>query len=218
MILVPVKNLAHAKQRLAAVLEPGERTALAQAMLEDVLQTLAGWAKCLPVAVVTGDSFARCRARSFGFEVIEDPHEEGESEAIAFASCACASRGVSTTLVIPGDIPLLQAAELEEVFAAAPPEGAVLVPSFDGRGTNAVLRRPADLIPLTFGGDSFERHLSRVGRTGRPAVVLRLPGIALDVDTPDDLALLLAAASRTRTQRLLQEWNVPERLQPAASP
>lgn len=218
MILVPVKNLANAKQRLSSVLDPVERTALAEAMLEDVLQALADWVNRPPVAVVTNDPSACHLAREFGFELIEDPLEKGETEAIEFASRACARRGVSTTLVIPGDVPLLQARELEEVLVAAPPEGAVLVPSFDERGTNAVLRRPADLFPLTFGGDSFPRHLSRVHRTGRPAVVLRLPGLALDVDTPDDLALLLAAESRTRAQRLLQEWNVAERLQPAVSP
>ena len=218
MILVPVKNLSNAKQRLSSVLSAGERTALARAMLEDVLTTLGEWKSRPPVAVVTSDPFALILARSCRFEVIVDPDDSGETEAIEHASRVCAARGIGTTLILPGDIPLLQAREVEAVLAAAPPQGAVLVPSYDGRGTNAVLRRPAELFPLTFGGDSFERHLARVRRTGTPCVVHRLPGIALDVDTPEDLAFLLAAETASRAQVLLQDWDVAERLQPAASP
>lgn len=218
MILVPVKNLSNAKQRLSSVLSAEERTALARAMLEDVLTTLGEWKGRPPVAVVTSDPFALILARSFCFEVIADTNGSGESEAIERASRICAARGIGATLILPGDIPLLQAREVEAVLAAAPPQGAVLVPSYDGRGTNAVLRRPAELFPLTFGGDSFERHLARVRRTGTPCVVRRLPGIALDVDTPEDLAFLLAAETASRAQVLLQDWDVAERLQPAASP
>ncbi|MGH9805121.1 MAG: 2-phospho-L-lactate guanylyltransferase [Candidatus Acidiferrales bacterium] len=208
MILVPVKNLGNAKQRLSAVLDAAERTALARAMLEDVLTTLGEWRARPPVAVVARDPFALALARKFNFEIMDDPDGCGETEAIERASRICAARGFTTTLVLPGDIPLLQAREVEEVLAAAPPEGAVLAPSYDGRGTNAVLRRPAELFPLTFGGDSFERHLARARATGKPCEVRRLPGIALDVDTPEDLAVLLAAETASRAQALLHEWGV----------
>jgi 2-phospho-L-lactate guanylyltransferase len=186
-------------------------------MLEDVLTTLAGWSGRPPVAVVTRDAFALTLARKCAFEVIDDPDGLGETEAVERASHLCAQRGMAATLVLPGDIPLLQACEVEEVFAAAPPEGAVLVPSYDGCGTNAVLRLPAELFPLTFGGESFARHLARARATGKPCVVRRLAGIALDVDTPEDLALLLAAKTDSRARALLRRWAVAERLQPAAS-
>ena len=208
MILVPVKSLENAKQRLSSVLDAAERTALARAMLEDVLTTLGQWDHRPPVAVVTRDPFALTLARKFNFEVMDDPDGFGETEAIERASLACTARGIGATLVLPGDIPLLRAREVAEVLAAAPSEGAVLVPSYDGRGTNAVLRRPAELFPLTFGGDSFERHLVRAHRTGKPCEVRRLPGIALDVDTPEDLALLLATEAVSRAQALLQDWGV----------
>lgn len=217
MILVPVKNLENAKQRLSSVLDAAERIAVARAMLEDVLTTLGEWGDRPPVAVVTRDPFALALARRFDFEIMDDPDGFGETEAIERASRACEARGIGTTLVLPGDIPLLQAREVEEVLAAAPSDGAVLVPAYDGRGTNAVLRRPAKLFPLTFGGDSFERHLARARRTGKPCEVRRLPGIALDIDTSEDLALLLATEAVSRAQALLHDWGVAERLQPAAS-
>ncbi|MEE8200681.1 MAG: 2-phospho-L-lactate guanylyltransferase [Candidatus Acidoferrales bacterium] len=212
MILIPVKNLEEAKQRLSAVLSAAERRRLAEAMLEDVLSTLAVGAAGPPVVVVTSDPGARQLARRFSFDVIEDTVNQGESAAIALASEVCGSPNGSGNLVLPGDIPLLQVSEVERIYAAAPVEGAVLVPSFDGRGTNAVLRRPAGLFPLTFGGESFPRHLGRARATGRPWVALQLPGVALDVDTPEDLGLLLAAEGESRAQQLLREWKVAERL------
>ncbi len=216
-ILIPVKNLRNAKQRLASILSPGERCRLAEAMLEDVLGTLAARAAGPPVAVVTSDPLAVRLARRFVFEVLHDPDNLGETEAITLATTACQAEGTGT-LVLPADIPLLEAGELERVLAAAPEEGTVLVPSADGRGSNAVLRRPGALFPLTFGGESFERHLQRARATGLPCVTLRSPGIALDVDTPADLRSLLAAQGNTRAQRLLREWNLPERLLAGAQP
>jgi 2-phospho-L-lactate guanylyltransferase len=215
MLLLPVKNFANAKQRLASVLDGVERRKLAQAMLEDVLQALRSWAQRPPVAVVTNTPAARRLARSFSFEVIEDSRNEGETAAIALGTRVCEQRGAPYTLVIPGDIPLVEPSELQAIVAAAPdgPGGSVLVPATDERGTNAALRKPADLFPLTFGEYSFQPHLRAARATGKPCVVLRLPGVELDVDTPADLALLIAAETRTRTQKLLREWRVRQRLE-----
>jgi 2-phospho-L-lactate guanylyltransferase len=163
------------------------------------------------VAVVTGDAEARSLARQCGFELLDDPEEAGESAAVERATLALAAQGATSVLVIPGDIPLVTAAELEAIYAAAPPAGAVLVPSHDGRGTNAALRKPASLFPLRFGNDSFAPHRAAATATGLPLVVLTFPGIALDVDTPQDLAALLAAPGERRSQRLAREWKLEER-------
>ena len=215
MLLLPVKNFANAKQRLTSVLDSSERRKLAQAMLEDVLQALHSWTQRPPVALVTGAASARRLARSFSFEVIEDPRNEGETEAIALGTRVCEARGAPYTLVIPGDIPLVEPSELQAILAAAPngPAGSVLVPATDERGTNAAWRKPAGLFPLTFGEYSFQPHLRAARAAGYPCVVLRLPGVELDVDTPADLALLIAAETRTRTQKLLGEWRVRQRLE-----
>jgi 2-phospho-L-lactate/phosphoenolpyruvate guanylyltransferase len=210
MILVPVKNLAQAKQRLAPALDQRERTELAQAMLFDVLSTLAAWAERPQTSLVTSDPFALQLARHFSFSVIPENVNRSETDAIEMATRVCESRSVDTTLVIPGDIPLIQAWELERIFADAPAEGSVLVPSSDGRGTNAALRRPAGLFPLSFGNDSFMPHLAAANATQKPCVVLNLPGIALDVDQPSDLFELMSAPGETRSQRLLRHWNLSD--------
>ena len=212
MILVPVKLLTDAKQRLSAILSPEERLALACAMCEDVLQTLANWKKRPPIAVVTGDSFARDLAARFNFDTITDDNS-GETSAVAMATSACMARGEQTTLVIPADIPLIESAELQKILDSAPPAGAVLVPDAAGRGTNAAWRSPCDLFPLRFGSDSFLPHLAAAKATGPSCVVLRLPGIERDVDRPEDLHELAAASGERRSQKLVRSWTFTNRKQ-----
>ena len=208
MILVPVKNLENAKERLSPVLSRAERRALAETMLQDVLAAVAEVNHRTRVGVVTSDPFAVSLAQRHGFTVIPDPANLGESDAIANATDRCIAQGEDSIMVIPGDIPLVQPEDLEQVLAAAPAQGTVLVPGWDGRGSNAVFRRPANLFPLRFGNDSFPPHLRAAQATGQPCVVLRLPRIGLDVDNPADLAQLLAAEGNTRSQQLLRTWNL----------
>lgn len=206
MILIPVKNLANAKQRLASVLDQTARTLLAQTMLVDVLEAVALAAGRSEVSLVTSDPFAVDLAKQFQFQVIRDENNRSETDAIAMATERCVSDGVESTLVIPGDIPMIAAAEIDEILRAAPEVGSVLVAAADGRGTNAILRRPADLFPLRFGNDSFLPHLAAAKTTGKACVTLNLPGIALDVDNPADLRELIALSGNKRTQRLARDW------------
>ena len=207
MILVPVKNLVDAKQRLSPVLSPEERFALARAMCEDVLQALACWQSRPAVAVVTSDSFARDLAARFNFDVVADDNS-GETSAIEMATAICKERGAASTLVVPADIPLIESSELQKIVHCAPPGGAVLVPDAAGRGTNAAWRSPSDLFPLRFGNDSFLPHLAAAKATSLPCIVLELPGIARDVDRPEDLRELAAASGERRSQKLVRSWNL----------
>jgi 2-phospho-L-lactate guanylyltransferase len=208
MILVPVKNLGNAKQRLSSVLDPDARQELAQAMCADVLDTLAHWRGRPSVTVVTGDPFAGNLATRFGFDVVADDANPGETGAIEMATALCRDRGVEFTLVIPADIPLVESSELQKIMDSAPEKGAVLVPDTAGRGTNAALRAPADLFPLRFGNDSFLPHRAAAKAAGLPCIVLELPGIALDVDRADDLQALAASSGERRSQRLVRSWNL----------
>lgn len=208
MILIPVKNLFTAKQRLAGILDQPSRTELAQAMLHDVVAEIARWPGRPECSLVTGDPFAVELADKYGFEVIPDPANPGETGAIEMATEFCVAHGANYTLVVPADIPLIEFAELKQILARAPEEGAVLAPAYDGRGTNAAFRRPANMFPLRFGNDSFEPHLAAARATGKECVVLNLPGLAVDVDNPADVEDVLRHPGETRTQRLLRSWNM----------
>jgi len=209
MILVPVKNLSNAKQRLASLLDQPARTELAQVMLLDVLSVLSSWASRPEVGIVTTDPYAKKLGAKFGFEVIQD-NNISETTAIELATQICESRGVESTLVIPGDIPLINPAELDQIMKAAPAQGSVLVPAADGRGTNAAFRRPAGLFPLRFGNDSFKPHCVAAGATGLFCAIISLHGIALDIDNPSDLRKLAAAPGQTHSQQLVRQWNLAD--------
>jgi len=210
MILVPVKNLSGAKQRLASLFDQPTRTDLAQAMLFDVLETLGEWTGRPEVSIVTSDPFALQLAQQFRFSVIPDHNNRSQTDAIEMATRFCESQGIDNTLVIPGDIPLSQSWELAKILESAPSEGSVLVRAADGRGTNAIFRRPAGLFPARFGNDSFEPHHAAAQATGKPCVLLSLPGIALDVDNPSDLRALAAAPGETHAQRLIRQWQLDD--------
>jgi len=208
ILLIPVKSLATAKQRLADALNQSQRSQLAEAMLRDVMTAASGVLGRIDVALVTGDVRAHQLAREFGFGIIEDTRNESETAAVEMATAWCQQRGYDTTIVVPGDIPLITSDELHRVLDAAPAEGAVFVPAYDRRGSNCILRRPASLIPLRFGNDSFLPHCEAMRKTGRELVILEMPGIGLDIDNRHELDLLLQRDGNTNAQRLLRSWTI----------
>jgi 2-phospho-L-lactate/phosphoenolpyruvate guanylyltransferase len=212
VVAVPVKDLVNAKQRLVAFLSPPERRDLARAMLEDVLEALAG-ARIGPVLVVTRDPEVEGLAARHGAGTLREESNLGHTEAVAHAQRAALARGVVRFLTVPGDVPCVTPAELRtlsETPLDAP--GAVFVPSLSGFGTNAALLEPPDAMPLKFGEPSFDNHLVAARAAALRPLVLRLPGIGLDIDAPDDLGLLLERGPSTRSARLLVSLDVPARL------
>jgi 2-phospho-L-lactate guanylyltransferase len=211
--LVPVKGLRQAKARLSSLLSPAERSALAAAMLDDVVLALRQASTLDRVAVVTADPHAIALAAQWGCEVIDEGAERGESGAVELAVKACLARGARSLVVIPGDIPLLTAADVDGIVRHGERCDVVLVPSWDSRGTNAVLMRPPDALQLRFGSWSFFPHVKQAKRRGLSYKVVRLPRVALDVDTPDDLARLAPQAAGTRSYAVLEALGILPRLQ-----
>jgi 2-phospho-L-lactate guanylyltransferase len=109
-------------------------------------------------------------------------------------------------LAVPGDIPLVTAHEIAQLLAAhRPAPSFTIAPSHDEMGSNAVLMSPADAVPVRFGDDSFFPHLAAAKARGLAPTVLHLPGIALDIDNPADLAHFARLGSRTRAGLWLAE-------------
>jgi len=212
VVAVPVKDLVNAKQRLIPVLTAEERRALAHAMLEDVLGVLA---QAVPgsVWVVTTDAEVMDLARLRGAQCLVESANRGHTEAVAFAQMRACESGVERFLTIPGDVPCVVPEEVHAVESALGVQrGVAFVPSESGFGTNAALLAPPDLMPLKFGEPSFDNHLIAARQRGLSPLVLALPGLGLDIDAPEDLALLLARAPSTRSASLLRRLGVPARL------
>ena len=188
MAVVPVKPLAAALGRLAGVLAPDERRALQAAMLADLLAACRAAPALAGTLVVTADPVAGARV------VAEPEGPAGMNAAVRRGLAAAAELGAPAALVLTADLPLARPEDLDAIVAAAPPgPGAVLAPSRDGTGTNALLLVPPGAVPPRLGPGSLARHLAEAARAGLAAVLLERPGLALDVDTPADLAALRAA-------------------------
>ena len=204
--VVPVKDLARAKQRLAARLSPSERRALVLLMLEDVLQTLRRVPALTGVMVVTREGEVAARAARFGTEVLEEPANDGYTSAVDRAAQELTRRGAPAMLSIPGDVPAVTCDEIVRLLAARPgAPSIVLAPSRDERGTNAALVSPPQAFDLRFGEPSFHAHVARAQEAGLAIEVVRLPGLGLDLDSPEDLDTFLREPTATASYYFLSE-------------
>jgi 2-phospho-L-lactate guanylyltransferase len=217
-LLIPVKELSKAKQRLAAYFSPEDRFELADALWQDFFKVAEKVRGIDSIFVVSTEERVLDRARELGWEIIPESRQISESDSVDFASHWCADRGVDVLLRVPVDLPLIESSDIEAIFNDAPPApAAVIVPSFDGTGTNALLRTPPTLFPSHFGPGSFTNHLIEASRCGAETRVLRLPGIEIDIDELVDVNVLRARELRpSLTRDWLQAHGVVNPLRAAA--
>ena len=215
-LLLPVKDLNHAKKRLMSVLTPEERFGLAEAMLADTMRAVRGVALAEKIFVVTNYEPAMRLARENGWEILPEERQISESHSVDAASRVCEGRGVTTLLRLPLDLPLIQSSDIDELLAVechAPTM--VIVPSRDGTGTNAMLRTPPTLFPSHFGSGSFAKHLAEAENANARVVVSRNSRLEMDVDDEADLrALLKQDLSATETGHWLRASGVAAKFLP----
>jgi 2-phospho-L-lactate guanylyltransferase len=193
--VLPVKRLGDAKQRLGGALAVGARRALAEAMAGDVLHALARAAAVDAIVVVTGEPMAERLAATTGAATVVDPDDAGHVPAARLGVAWALQRGATRALLVPGDCPVLDPAEVDGLLAGAE-GGVVVVPDRHGTGTNALVLAPPDIIAPSFGPGSRARHEAAARAAGVPVRVAEPPSLVLDVDTADDLAALRAALDR----------------------
>ena len=198
LAILPVKSFGAAKQRLASALGPRSREALARAMFADVLASLGRVDELDAVVVVTADPVAEGSARGEGVPVLRDPAQAGQSAAASIGIAYAIAEGFERTLLVPGDTPLLDPAEVASLLAA--PRAVSIVPDRHGTGTNALVLSPPDAIAPSFGPGSLRRHVEAAGAAGVPEAVTRVATLMLDVDTGDDLSALMDALAGRRGQ------------------
>ena len=210
--VLPAKNIVDAKQRLAEALRPAERRTLFRLMYENALSVLSSARGLDGIAVVTCDPAAAEIAESFGARLITEPANDGQTAAVERAAKTLAAEGARGILTIPGDTPLISAAEVERVLDAhGDPPAMTIVPAHDRRGSNCIAVSPPDLIPFSFGNDSFQPHLAAARERGVEPRVLPLPGLGLDIDTPEDLRALLRRPEANPVCDFLNDSGIAER-------
>ncbi len=217
--VVPVKELKGAKQRLSSCLSPEERRALATIMLEDVLDALSAVPRLAGLLVVTVDPVAASLAGRYGARIVTEGAREGHTGAVTAAARLLAREGQAGMMTMPGDIPRVSAAEITTLLAAHRSAPAfTIAPAHDDLGSNTILCSPPDVVPLRFGDDSFYPHLDAARARGIDPLVVRQPGIGMDIDNPVDLVafLKMSPPARTRTLAFLEDSGIARRL-PATS-
>jgi 2-phospho-L-lactate guanylyltransferase len=212
-LLIPIKDPTNAKMRLAEVLSAGDRRRLAWAMFEDVSRAVMASRKPDRVVMVTSFAPAIERAGRLGWDVLLEESQISESASVDWASRVLSDRGFDTVIRLPADLPLVRAEDIDELLSieiGSP--GALLVPSRDGTGTNAIIRTPPTLFPSRFGPNSLALHQQEGARVGVDCVIVNSHHISLDIDERADVELLLEIGSGTETFDTLLEVGINERL------
>jgi 2-phospho-L-lactate guanylyltransferase len=213
--VVPVKEFEGAKQRLSPALSADERRLLARTMLEDVLDAVSAVWEFAGVLVVTIDPVATSLASRHGARVVSEGARDGHTGAVTAAARLLVREGRAGMMTMPGDIPRLSSQEIVATLAAhrAAPSFTI-VPAHDDLGSNAIVCSPPDVVPLRFGEDSFYPHLDAARARGIDPLIVRHPGIGVDIDNPVDLVTFLRMTPlvRTRTLTFLEKSGIADRL------
>jgi 2-phospho-L-lactate guanylyltransferase len=219
--VIPIKQLAHAKQRLSGLLSEQERNDLFRAMVEDVLVVVEVCPLIDEILVVTSDAEVQDLALSFGAKIMAEPLNPGLIPAVTAAATRLGDNGADTLVFLPGDIPLVSPEELEVVldeFGANDLPEFHIVPAADLGGSNCVACSPPDCMTFGFGEDSFRRHLRIAEDLGIVPTVTHLPGIGLDVDTPLDLEKMIEVLCTSEQQKATFKYllgsGIVERINP----
>jgi 2-phospho-L-lactate guanylyltransferase len=180
-------------------------------MFEDLIRILRPLS--VPVVLVTDSENAARIGRKLGWRVLWETVQITESASVDEASRRLAQEGSGAVLRLPADIPLARGQDIQQVLDVSPGKrSAVLVPSWDRTGTNAILRTPPDLFPSRFGQNSLVLHIQESLRVQARLELLENPRIALDLDDAGDLVRFLKQESDTATGRLLADLKIKERL------
>jgi 2-phospho-L-lactate/phosphoenolpyruvate guanylyltransferase len=211
-VLLPVKDPESAKQRLARILSGEERRELAWAMLADVARAVSTCQACR-VVVVARSPEVWAWAKAQGWDILEEERQVSESSSVDQASVELGRQGIGAVLRLPGDIPLITTADIDSLLCRdLVPGSAVIVPSGERTGTNALLRCPPDGFPSCFGPDSYRLHCEAAARAGIKLHTVMNERISLDIDQPADLKAFLETRGGESTRSVLRSLRLENRL------
>ena len=189
-IIVPHRGLEHAKSRLAGVLDPDQRADLAERLLRHVLEVAV--AAGPQVVVISPDPDLGRLVTDAGARLTVQ-RGMGLNAGLAEARGAALGDGVTALAVLHGDLPALTTPDVTALVDAVGQPGPLvaIAPDSAEQGTNGLALAPPDVIGFQFGHGSLEAHRRAAKRAGAWLTLVRRPGLAFDIDTPEDLATWL---------------------------
>jgi 2-phospho-L-lactate guanylyltransferase len=202
--IIAVRGGPSAKTRLAGRLDLDRRENLVRAMLADMLSALSLSPKVQRVIVVTPTQSLGELAISAGATVIAEPNVAGLNA--AFESGRRIADPTATSILLPGDLPCLDAADIDACTAVSGARHIVLAPASTGHGTGAILIPPGIPFRCAFGRNSLGRHLEIVRSLGLAARLVDAPGLSFDIDDPRDLEALAITRGGQPSVALVRGW------------
>ena len=188
--LVPVKDPARGKSRLAELLSEAERLALNRELAHRTFGCCAAAFGPERTVVVTAAEAMAAEASARGLIVVREGSGGGLNAALALAARHAISQGAGALVVVPVDLVLLKPEALQSVIASLmDASGCVLVPDRHGAGTNMLGLMPARADLFRFGERSLDKHRRAAAEAGLTVRVQTDPVLALDLDTPEDYRL-----------------------------
>jgi 2-phospho-L-lactate guanylyltransferase len=182
--IIPAKPFAAGKSRLAALLGAEQRAALNRQLFGRVLDAVLARFPHDRVVVVTKDALLLSMMRGLGVHALEETGG-GLNAALGAACRYAATRGAGGVVVLPCDLPTVTADDVAALLVLTRNPGCVIAPDEEDEGTNALALMPPDPDSFRFGPASFQAHLAEARARGMAVKILRRPGLARDLDTPE---------------------------------
>jgi 2-phospho-L-lactate guanylyltransferase len=187
-----LKLSAQAKTRLAGVLSEKERVELVRDMARHVVSILQAVPDIADVFVMTRNR----QDVPLGARWLEEVGSD-VNEALASAASLLEDKGIDRVVIVAGDLPYLSTDDVKSILTDASGKSVVIATNEAAEGSNALLLSPPTVIQPRFGGRSLAAHEAAAAAAAAPVHVIRRPGLAMDIDTPEDLARWHAGPSRT---------------------
>lgn len=186
--IIPVKPLNRAKSRLAEVLSPEQRYEFAVMLLRRTLSLLTEVPQITGTLVVSRDTKALAIARELGAKTVQEGGPAELNMALTRATEVVRIWHGTAVLILPADLPFISTQDVSAV-AELGRQGKTVVIATDHEedGTNALLVRPAGLIPYTYGNKSYEYHSIAAKLAEAELKIYESETIKLDIDVPEDL-------------------------------
>jgi 2-phospho-L-lactate/phosphoenolpyruvate guanylyltransferase len=198
-LVVPVKRLAVAKTRLAAVAGP-HRADLALAFALDTVEAALGCDLVRAVVAVTDEPDAATALAGLGALVVGDEPDAGLNPALGHGAAVARTTHPGCGVgALAADLPALRQGELSSALMEAAGHDVSFVRDAAGDGTTVLLARDGVAFAPQFGAGSAELH----ARAGAFELAGELPSLRRDVDTRGDLALAAALGLGPRSRAVV---------------
>lgn len=201
-VVIPIKPLANAKSRLSSILSIEDRRKLVLTLFQNTLTKLNNWDQIGGILVISADAAYKNFIVDPGITFLKENQASGLNSSIRLAATYLITQSVESMLVIHADMPFLNQKDLNQFLLKKMVPGLTIVPDHHGTGTNVMLVSPPDMIPFSYGENSYQHHIESAQKIGAPVNCFFSEALAFDIDLPADIMRL------TQKDSLINQLNL----------